>query len=184
MHKLPTRLHPASAYGLAADPDTSPVLLHQLAVRGSHLVRILVARHRQTNDQTLLLLARHAHPQVDQVLLTRSRLPDSTRAVLLHTYVRTHGALYHPDLLAALTRSRSLQANDLVRIYLIMQSTPRHTILLALAAHPSTPCHILRQLAQAPTRPLADALLKNRATPGPLKLHLSLTINHEDDTNG
>lgn len=184
MDKLPTTLHPAIAYGLAADPCTTPFLLHQLAVRGSHLVRILVARHRQTNNQTLLLLARHAHPHVDQVLLMRSRLPDSTRTVLLHTYVRTQGALYHPDILAALTRSRSLHANDLVRIYRIMQSTPRPTILLALAGHPSTPCHILTKLAHAPTRPIAEALLKNRATPGPLKLHLTLTTNHEDETNG
>lgn len=181
MPKLLTRLHPAMAYGLAADPHTAPTLLYQLAVRGNELVRTLVAQHRQTNDQTLLLLAGHASPSVDRALLTRSRLPEPTRTVLLKAYVRKRGVIYHSEMLEALTRHRSLHAHDLVRIYRVMQSTPRPNILLALASHPSTPCHILTKLARSPTGPVADALIKNRATPGPLRLHLRLTTDRSEE---
>jgi hypothetical protein len=93
------------------------------------------------------------------------------------TYARKKYAVYFPEILANLAGHRCLRGQDLTTIYSTVQSFNSSTVRLALANNPQTPRTILTQLADHLTPPLAAALIKNRLTPGPLRLHLNL-ITH------
>ena len=175
MSNRPTTYHPAMAYALAADPGTTPHRLHRLASHPLALVRGLVARHARASARTLLVLAHDRTPAIHRALLTRTRIPVQALTHLLRTYTRQTAARAFPNLLTSLANHRHLSGQALATIYQAIQSSTSPYVRLALANHPATPPTVLTRLADAPTPSLGTALINNRATPGPIRLHLQLS---------
>lgn len=176
MPKLPTKLHPAIAYSLAANPHTRAKILDPLATHRDPLIRHLIGRHPQLAVKTQRLLSHDRSPLVHRALLERSRLSADILTTLVHLYTtRSSRASAATDLLTKLAKHRATPRQALERLYRLGRRHPYPDLLNALACNSKTPSEILTQLATDPIPTLRTALIQNPATPGPLRLHLQLT---------
>lgn len=169
-------------YAEANQPDATPDALRLLAQSDAGKVRRRVARHTNTADDTLLLLAEDSDTEIRRALLQRKQelpyalqrrladdalpdirsqlilRPELTAPVLLHLASR---ADEDEGQLVALARHPGVTPEVLTALARHMQSGARR----AAAEHPLTPTLLLVQLVNDPQDHVQRGVLRNPACP-------------------